>query len=389
MKTKFLFWAVVAAMAVTGCSQNEVLETRPDTNRTIGFGVYTGTQTKGLVTDNATDPSEGGTATTNGLKMTDKGFGILAYQTTGNYSTGGAKGTFMDNVHTTWNATGGSGSGVWKYSPLKFWPGNSEDKLSFFAYAPYVSTPGTSGITLANATNSTDPLLTFKLQDNQKDMIDLVASKMEDQQQSSSNGKVTFTFGHMLTRVTMLAKTSVNTNAQTKVFITGIKLMHTTKLAQEATYNMHSDTWTLPQTSETTKFLESPYFIAATTANGVLKTSSTWNDYTTAGVEVNETASTLFTTDQYLFFIPIDGTGTTADDDVKAEISYDIVSIPTAGSTATTKSSFTKEVNLGTGVFAKGKAYKFTFTITLNAIEIAVTDNLDWNTDEDKPVTVN
>lgn len=37
MKTKFLFWAVVAAMAVTGCSQNEVLETRPDTNRTIGF----------------------------------------------------------------------------------------------------------------------------------------------------------------------------------------------------------------------------------------------------------------------------------------------------------------------------------------------------------------
>ena len=49
MKTKFLFWAVVAAMTVTGCSQNEVLETRPDTNRTIGFGVYTGTQTKGLV----------------------------------------------------------------------------------------------------------------------------------------------------------------------------------------------------------------------------------------------------------------------------------------------------------------------------------------------------
>lgn len=321
--------------------------------------------------------------------MTDKGFGILAYQTTGNYSTGGAKGTFMDNVHTTWNATGGSGSGVWEYSPLKFWPGNSEDKLSFFAYAPYVSTPGTSGITLANATNSTDPLLTFKLQDNQKDMIDLVTSKMEDQQQSSSNGKVTFTFGHMLTRVTMLAKTSVNTNAQTKVFITGIKLKHTTKLAKEATYNMHSDTWTLPQTSEKAKFLESPYLIAATTANGVLKTSSTWNDYTTAGVEVNGTASTLFTTDQYLFFIPIDGTGTTADDDVKAEISYDIVSIPTAGSTATTKSSFTKEVNLGTGVFAKGKAYKFTFTITLNAIEIAVTDNLDWNTDENKPVTVN
>ena len=70
-------------------------------------------------------------------------------------------------------------------------------------------------------------------------------------------------------------------------------------------------------------------------------------------------------------------------------IVYMLVTVPTAGSTTTTKSSFTKEVNLGTGVFAKGKAYKFTFTITLNAIEIAVTDNLDWNTDENKPITVN
>lgn len=98
MKTKSLFFVAATALMVAGCSQNEVMETNPDANRAIGFGVYTGTQTKGLVTDNSL--TDGTTA--NGLKVDDKGFGILAYQTSGNYSTNGAKGTFMDNVHTTW-----------------------------------------------------------------------------------------------------------------------------------------------------------------------------------------------------------------------------------------------------------------------------------------------
>ena len=90
MKMKSLFFVAATALMVAGCSQNEVMETNPDANRAIGFGVYTGTQTKGLITDNG--------ATAPGLKTDGKGFGILAYQTTGNYSTGGAKGTFMDNV---------------------------------------------------------------------------------------------------------------------------------------------------------------------------------------------------------------------------------------------------------------------------------------------------
>ena len=82
MKTKSLFFVAATALMVAGCSQNEVMETNPDANRAIGFGVYTGTQTKGLVTDNSL--TDGTTA--NGLKVDGKGFGILAYQTSGNYS---------------------------------------------------------------------------------------------------------------------------------------------------------------------------------------------------------------------------------------------------------------------------------------------------------------
>lgn len=391
MKTKSLFFVAATALIVAGCSQNEVMETNPDANRAIGFGVYTGTQTKGLVTDNST--TDGGTA--NGLKVSGKGFGILAYQTTGNYSTGGAKGTFMDNVHTTWNATGGSGSGGWEYSPLKFWPGNSTDKLSFFAYAPY-STGGANGITLTNATGTTDPSLAFELQTDQKDMVDLVVSTAKkDQQQTTASGKVTFDFKHVLTRVTMKAKTdkSISSNTETKVYITGISLKHTTKLAKKAAFDMNNATWTLPTLpAETSDYLSSPYTLAATSSNGVLKLENpAWKGYITPAVSINETAASLFTADQYLFFIPIDGaTGTTSADEVKASITYDIATTPSSGASTAAVSSFTKEVDLGTGVFAQGKAYAFTFTIGLNAIEVEVTDDFDWDTTSgDKDVTVN
>ena len=391
MKTKSLFFVAATALMVAGCSQNEVMETNPDANRAIGFGVYTGTQTKGLVTDNSL--TDGTTA--NGLKVDDKGFGILAYQTSGNYSTNGAKGTFMDNVHTTWNTTGGSGSGGWEYSPLKFWPGNSTDKLSFFAYAPY-STGGANGITLTNATGTTDPSLAFELQTDQKGMVDLVVSTAKkDQQQTTASGKVTFDFKHVLTRVTMKAKTdkSISSNAETKVYITGISLKHTTKLAKKATFDMNNATWTLPTLpAETSDYLSSPYALAATSSNGVLKLENpAWKGYTTPAVSINETAASLFTADQYLFFIPIDGaTGTTSADEVKASITYDFATIPSSGASTAAVSSFTKEVDLGTGVFAQGKAYAFTFTIGLNAIEVEVTDDFDWDTTSgDKDVTVN
>ena len=388
MKTKSLLLVATAAMTMASCSQNEIVETNPDTNRAIGFGVYTGTQTKGLVTDNSLTDG----ATANGLKVAGKGFGILAYQTSGNYSTSGAKGLFMDNVQTTW--TPGAPSGSWGYSPTKFWPTNDTDKISFFGYAPFTTaatgTPSANGIKITNATASEDPLLEFTLQDNQKDMVDLVVSNVKDQQSTTAGGKVTFEFKHALTRVAMHAKTSVATNDETKVYITGIKLKHTTKLAKKATFDMNDATWTLPATSPGSDYLAADYAIAATSANGVLKLADpNWKGYTTPAVEINSAVVNLFTDDQYLFFIPIDGTtGTGAASDVVAAISYDIVSLPSSGATTAVASSFTKEVDLGANVFAKGKAYKFTFTITLNAITVDV-DDFDWDTETNKPVTVN
>ena len=38
---------VMATLTIAGCSQNEMTEMNPDTNRTIGLDVYTEVQTRG------------------------------------------------------------------------------------------------------------------------------------------------------------------------------------------------------------------------------------------------------------------------------------------------------------------------------------------------------
>ena len=50
MRTKNLMMAM-AALAMAGCSQNEVTDVNPDAHPVIGFDVYTGVQTKGAETD--------------------------------------------------------------------------------------------------------------------------------------------------------------------------------------------------------------------------------------------------------------------------------------------------------------------------------------------------
>ena len=49
MKTKHV-WFALSALAIAGCSQNEITEISPEANPEVGFSVFTGTQTKGTIT---------------------------------------------------------------------------------------------------------------------------------------------------------------------------------------------------------------------------------------------------------------------------------------------------------------------------------------------------
>ena len=171
-------------------------EINPDADRTIGLDVYTGVQTRGTET------------TTSTLKEADAGFGIFAYKTSKEgWDSEKASTTpdFMYNEHATWT------SGSWGYASLRFWPTN-DDKITFFAYAPYESdwqNGSKSGVITSAATAPGIPYIKFKLKTTDKldKMVDLVVADQRDKTYTAENGgKISFTFEHTLSRISFRAQ---------------------------------------------------------------------------------------------------------------------------------------------------------------------------------------
>ena len=102
MKTINVMMASLAALLVAACSQNEVTEVSPDAHPQMKFGVYTGTPTRGVDTDNNSikdDPTDGNKY---------GGFGIMGYFT-GSKGWNDAKAStapgFMHNQKVKWDET--------------------------------------------------------------------------------------------------------------------------------------------------------------------------------------------------------------------------------------------------------------------------------------------
>lgn len=144
---KSLFFVAAAALALTACtSENDILETgtaKQATPQAVAFDTYM---------SNVTRAGDAGIQTTTTLQASGKGFGVFAQHSAGDGSTDGAyskannPSNFMWNQHVSYDAS------AWTYSPLKYWPNETDndsqtpqatsthaEKLSFFAYAPYVA----------------------------------------------------------------------------------------------------------------------------------------------------------------------------------------------------------------------------------------------------------
>ena len=126
-------------------------------------------------------------------------------------------------------------------------------------------------------------------------------------------------------------------------------------------------------------------------------TAANFAGYTTSSIDISAggtTATSLFikkasgqNTDEFLFLLPVNnGTGTANAGDVKVKIAYDIVN--KTSDTTHAKSSVEKTVDLPAGVFKKGSAHKFIFTIGLNAITFDVNTDASWGAETDNSITV-
>lgn len=167
MKKNLFGWLAMAAMLMgTGCSTDEVVNDYSPENA-IQFGTYVGRDAQSRVAE--TDLRE----------VKKDGFGVFA-----NYTNGGTGllPNFMNNQSVTWN----EGEGVWKYSPIKYWPNTNGAQVSFWAYSPYCSTDWKEDALVPSFTIS--------------DGTDYVVAHTTSQKQGV-NDDIMFTFGHIMSKV--------------------------------------------------------------------------------------------------------------------------------------------------------------------------------------------
>ena len=174
-------------------------------------------------------------------KLQSSGFGVFAYVQAGDY-TDNQKPNFMFNQEVTYNDPN------WTYSPVKYWPNQLNDdgttdgqgawsqdaqKVSFFAYAPYVEAAGgTSGIiAMTDGSAPGDPIVTYRVSDNLNENVDLVWGVSNggtwtnvsggtnpvteglpylNLQKPSSGTEVTFKFYHALAQLNLTAVGAYN-----------------------------------------------------------------------------------------------------------------------------------------------------------------------------------
>lgn len=189
MKQKFFIGSLALLALMASCSSsNDDLNggATQENNIPVTFSSYLGK----TATSRA---GTAGTITTDGAKSTTslqtEGFGLFATYTDNAEYTAATGPNFMYNTKVS--------TKDWTYSPLRYWPNETSttnadgkgatsegvDRLSFFAYAPYVEatattgavTENTVGITALTANNATtDPKVTYVVADDPSKSVDLL-----------------------------------------------------------------------------------------------------------------------------------------------------------------------------------------------------------------------
>ena len=156
MNRKYFMMAAFA-LALAGCAKDSEMTESPvnpikSNTETVAkqpvlFGAYVN-----RATTRAGDPGVLVTsgATAGQINLQEKGFGVISYYTDDDMYSPIYQPNFMYNTKVTHNGS------AWTYEPVQYWPnetgGNAVsegvDRLSFFAYAPYVDvTPSTGVVT--------------------------------------------------------------------------------------------------------------------------------------------------------------------------------------------------------------------------------------------------
>lgn len=264
MKTKkqhLLFFLAATSMLAACSSMDESADQPANKQQTeqqaITFGAY--------VNRGTTRSGTAGELTTDDLKTgTHKavGFGVFAYYTdNAPYSTT-ALPNFMYNQQVTWN----SSAGRWTYSPVKYWPNETgstaqstgTDRLTFFAYAPYVevsdpnfgltAAPSSGIAALTRANENGFPYVRYYVDTDPSKCVDLCyATKVENMTKPTTDTPVTFNFQHALAALNVQIDADVDAahpggalDASTRIFVRSVTF---TGFATKGQLNLYNGSW--------------------------------------------------------------------------------------------------------------------------------------------------
>ena len=357
MKKKSL-WAIIAlaGLTISSCTNDEVIPNTSADNA-IEFGTYLGRDAQ----------TRGTTLTTSNLTN----FGVFAYYTgNADYETA----PFAPNFMYDQLVQKSLGETEWNYAPEKYWPNNSGDKVSFFAYAPHqdhvamATSPG----------QADDPKINFSVDETTNKQIDLLWAKQVDKTKQAVNEKVKFTFQHALSRIAFSVESIINkvngdeTNTPdddangtyyvdnaTTVKVKQVRLLG--EFANTGTLNLNDGTWVPASQTETAYVLNSENFNPIRDA-------------------VENSKKQLNREDSYLMILPQTTT-------CKIEVTYDVITTDGAlsGGNSTITNVITSEAfdfNFG-----QGNAYNFCLHLGMTSVKFDA-EVKNWNNIDDIAVNV-
>lgn len=368
----FMGLIACAALTMTGCSNDEInAPQQSQGNNAIEFSTYLGRNAQG---------SRGTETDTGSIKTS--GFGVLAYYTEQDNFANTNKPNFMWNQQVTYS------NSAWSYTPVKYWPTKGGDKVSFFAYAPYVASGNANGIVLSDNSVAGAPTATITLPDDLSQTIDFVAAvQMNKTHSESANNNVIFKLKHEMTRVKVQAKLNKlvydanDAKKRTFVVIKDVKFNNKLDFYKSGKYTFSTSTddnqrgtWAPATDDSKTTSLDLNEAMAKETikVTGAKGESGSGNyQKGEAGIKlVNTDPVPLIKDDQYLFLIPV---ANLTDGQATATIEYDIVTEDSNLAVGYSCTNAIKTVKLPAGTLQQGKSYNYTFIINLDEIVLDAT----------------
>lgn len=409
MKKLMIIAAAAATLLAAGCSKNEIVQKVTDEATPVSFGVY--------VPNAVTKAGKAGQTTTATIQTSEGsggGFGVFAYYTDDADYAGTTKPNFMYNQGVFWNST------KWEYSPVKYWPNEfgasahsaAIDKLTFFAYAPYVATAsGPYGITAMSANTATgDPTITYVVDPTPSTAVDLcwgvntaTGFPWRNQTKQAYNGTIPFLFKHALARLNVNvrgyfdeirsvegATSTADVDEHTKITIEKVVISGT--FYPSGTLNLHNTSantalWTPDAAAATTLTIPNADIAASlkATVNGETSFPAI-TGVTKTNVNIFTGAAPAKTDATYYTFIP-KGDATT----LNVEITYYVTTQDAKldGGISCVKNVIDKDIVFAS--FACGLNYNLNIVLGMTTVKLEATVE-EWadpsNVDIDLPVNL-